>query len=297
MILNYKKPNILIQSQLDSVVFTPIKRCPKCGEIKPFSEFYKDKDRRFGINCSCKECIKIRDKKYYEKNSNEIKEKHKKYREKNSNEINERRRKKYEKNSNEINERCRKKYQEKNYDKIKEREKKNREKNSNEIKKERRRKKTENQKRYREKNYDKIKERERKNREKNHDKIKIYNRERYAKNPIVRVSCLVRSRIQKVLKQKTLIKNKRTLEILGTTFENLTFHLESQFKDGMTWENQDKVWHIDHKVPLSLAKTEEEVYKLNHHTNLQPLWAEENLSKHKKLLPEYEQLYINLLNR
>ena len=53
----------------------------------------------------------------------------------------------------------------------------------------------------------------------------------------------------------------------------------------MTWEkylNGDI--HIDHIKPISLAKTEEEVYLLNHYTNLQPLWAEENIKKSNKYL-------------
>ena len=51
----------------------------------------------------------------------------------------------------------------------------------------------------------------------------------------------------------------------------------------MSWENQGE-WHIDHKIPLSSAKTEEELYKLCHFTNLQPMWAIENIKKGSKIL-------------
>lgn len=60
----------------------------------------------------------------------------------------------------------------------------------------------------------------------------------------------------------------------------LTLHLESQFKEGMTWENYGD-WHIDHITPLVNAKRPEDVIKLNRLKNLQPLWAEENLSKNR----------------
>ena len=51
----------------------------------------------------------------------------------------------------------------------------------------------------------------------------------------------------------------------------------------MSWDNYGD-WHIDHIIPLSSAKTEEEIYKLAHYTNLQPLWAEDNIKKSNKIL-------------
>jgi hypothetical protein len=50
----------------------------------------------------------------------------------------------------------------------------------------------------------------------------------------------------------------------------------------MNWDNYGD-WHLDHIIPLCEAKTEEELFKLNHYTNLQPLWAEDNLKKNRKL--------------
>ena len=85
------------------------------------------------------------------------------------------------------------------------------------------------------------------------------------------------------LKVKNIRKKNKTFEIVGCTPEFLKEHLEKQFVDGMTWENRGE-WHIDHKIPLSSAKTEEELYKLCHYANLQPLWAEENLKKGNKII-------------
>ena len=80
-----------------------------------------------------------------------------------------------------------------------------------------------------------------------------------------------------------LCKNK-TFEIIGCSKEFLKEHLEKQFTDGMTWENYGFYgWHIDHIIPLSSGKNEDEIYKLCHYTNLQPLWWFDNLSKGSKI--------------
>ena len=76
-------------------------------------------------------------------------------------------------------------------------------------------------------------------------------------------------------------------EVFGITIWNETFGkvVEEQFVDGMSWDNYGIYgWHIDHIIPLSSAKTEEEIFKLCHYTNLQPLWAVDNLKKSNKLI-------------
>ncbi len=73
------------------------------------------------------------------------------------------------------------------------------------------------------------------------------------------------------------------MRYLGCSLEYLKNHLESKFQPGMTWENQGK-WHMDHIIPLSSTKIEKDLYKLCHYTNLQPLWAVDNLKKGKKIL-------------
>jgi hypothetical protein len=65
---------------------------------------------------------------------------------------------------------------------------------------------------------------------------------------------------------------------LGCTYAEAFEHLSKQFTKGMTWDNYGE-WHIDHYIPLSSAKNESELKKLAKYTNLQPLWAEDNLSK------------------
>jgi hypothetical protein len=82
-----------------------------------------------------------------------------------------------------------------------------------------------------------------------------------------------------------ITKKNKTFDIVGCTPEFLKEHIEKQFKEGMSWDNYGFYgWHIDHIIPLSSAKTDEELYKLCHYSNLQPLWANENLSKGSKIL-------------
>jgi len=86
--------------------------------------------------------------------------------------------------------------------------------------------------------------------------------------------------LRRYLKKGHMKKTKYFKEILGCSVEELREYLESLFKEGMTWENYGRFgWHIDHIIPICSAKTEEEVYKLFHYTNLQPLWWRENLVK------------------
>jgi len=88
---------------------------------------------------------------------------------------------------------------------------------------------------------------------------------------------------------------KAASSLLGCTVEELKTHIENQFEDGMTWENWTRDgWHLDHIVPCSsfdLTKKKEQK-KCFHYTNLQPLWAEDNLSKGSKLNWSRKELVV-----
>lgn len=105
-----------------------------------------------------------------------------------------------------------------------------------------------------------------------------YSKTKYDNDPIYKLVVSIRSRISQSFKNSKYIKNEKTSSILGCSFNEFRIYIESKFKDGMSLSNYGE-WHLDHIVPISYAKTEEDVYKLNHHTNFQPLWAIDNLSK------------------
>lgn len=82
----------------------------------------------------------------------------------------------------------------------------------------------------------------------------------------------------------SLQKNTRSLSVVGLSWRDFAKHIENQFLPEMSWSNRDR-WHLDHIVPLALAKTEQDVIDLNHYSNLRPLWAEANLAKGESLPP------------
>ena len=126
------------------------------------------------------------------------------------------------------------------------------------------------------------------NKKRNSDRFKA----RYKSDSFFRLCTNYRNSCRKALKSIGQKKNSPSLKLLGLkTWRQLVKHLSKQFhnhpKTGeeMTFDNHGLYgWHIDHIIPLSSAKTEEEIIKLCHYTNLQPLWAEENLAKSNKIL-------------
>jgi hypothetical protein len=109
---------------------------------------------------------------------------------------------------------------------------------------------------------------------------KNYNKNLLKIDPMYKAAHYLRVRLNKALKAKKWFKNSQFSKYMGCTSDELKSHLEKQFQPGMTWNNHtEDGWHIDHIVPLDSAKTPEELYKLCHYSNLQPLWAKDNLRK------------------
>lgn len=115
----------------------------------------------------------------------------------------------------------------------------------------------------------------------NADRLAYVKRKRLA-DPLYKMAGNLRKRNGHIFKKIGLHKSCKTKELLGADYQTVMRHIESQFIFGMSWENYGQ-WHIDHKKPLALAKTEEQLIKLCNYKNLQPLWAEENLRKRDKI--------------
>lgn len=142
-------------------------------------------------------------------------------------------------------------------------------------------------KKYYAKNKDSILPRQRKWVKENSERLREYNRIRGRKyrkeNPSVRVAQSMRARINGVLNGK--IKSGSTFDLIGCDRDALVQHLENQFNDGMCWDNYGE-WHIDHIKPcasfdLTYPAEQSECF---HYTNLQPLWALDNLRKNCKTI-------------
>jgi hypothetical protein len=221
-----------------------IKKCTKCGEERPATaEYFSWKVRaKGGLHSQCKSCCNKYCKKYREKNPEQIRE-------------------------------SQNKYYAKNREKIRVDHKKYREENP------------EYNKKYYEENREKISARQKKYREENREKIaechKKYMRQRSQQDPIFRLLNNMHGGLWKCLSGKQ--KNSHTMQYVGMTPDELMDYLEGRFTEGMTRDNYGK-WHVDHTRPLASfdftgPDNEEQLHMAWNYTNLQPLWAADNISK------------------
>ncbi len=152
-------------------------------------------------------------------------------------------------------------------------------------------------------------------REANWEKIKEYTREWHRKNYkdlktnsaradeyrlwLIQKNCA--RRIREMLKQN---KSRRTKDYVGCSLEQLKAHLESQFQEGMTWDNygtyvfgnNDSGWHIDHIIPCDAFDFNSEIEKnaCFYYMNLQPLWGKDNIKKSNNFDPEEKEAYLEM---
>lgn len=220
-----------------------MKQCKKCNENKELNHYTKDKNVKDGFNRYCKSCIKELDS---------LRSDNKKL--------------KYILNKDIILLKRKEQYLD-NIESVKKRQREYSAQNK------------EKRLEYNKNNKGKI--REYNNKTKKH-RLNYYNN-RYKNDNLYKLKSIIRSRINESLKKKGYDKNNKTIVILGCTYQEFKLYLESKFESWMTWENQGLYngelnygWDIDHIIPISSAKNEEEILKLNYFSNLQPLCSKVN---------------------
>ena len=131
-------------------------------------------------------------------------------------------------------------------------------------------------KEYRERNVNKIREQKRK-----------YEKDRKDNDPFYKLCCYTRTAVYTCLKERSVDKYSNTFDILPYTLEELISHLENNFTEGMTWENYGE-WHVDHIKPMASftfdSVDDESFNECWSLSNLQPLWAKDNLSKGSNII-------------
>lgn len=129
----------------------------------------------------------------------------------------------------------------------------------------------------------------------NRERLNERHRQRYMTDVMYKLKFSMRNMVYKSMINNGYNKRSKTATIIGCTFEELKKYIESKFDEWMSWDNYGLYngeinygWDFDHIVPLSSAKTEEEIIKLNNFKNIQPLCSKINRDvKRDKLWNHY----------
>jgi len=142
---------------------------------------------------------------------------------------------------------------------------------------------SEYKKKYRKENADKIRNYRKKNKDKIREQHREYTRERVKNDPLFKIGRNVSTMIRNGFRRNGFSKLGNSQEIIGCSFNEFKIHIESKFDEWMNWENYGLYngeinygWDVDHINPMCSANTIEEILKLNHYTNLQPLCSKNN---------------------
>lgn len=250
------------------------KICGRCKKTLSTESFSKNKTRKDGLESRCRECRK---EIYNEKRDDNIKKSRMRYAENREILLN-KKKKEYIDKKEEILKRN-SSYANKNKESIAKRMKKYQEMNKEIL--------SEKGKEYRKKNKEKIIEKSKVYAATHKEQIRAYTNN-YVKKRMESDACFklrraTSGRIRQALKHGD--KTKTTKELIGCDVEYLKEHLEKQFKDGMNWENHGTHgWHIDHIRPCASfdLSDEQQQRECFHYSNMQPLWADENIKKSDK---------------
>jgi hypothetical protein len=248
------------------------KNCNTCYDIKPLTEFNFRKDSKDGYRNDCKTCKGISDKEHHDNNKEYRQLVNKEYRKKNENKLKKKAKIFYDANAERLR-KGKREYRLKYPDKQKESSKRYYNRHRERILEETKEKRHN----YYYENKEKVLEQQNK-----------YTKKRRKEDVEYRILLACRGRIRQALKNNK--KSNKTKELIGCSLDELKKHLESKFYPQelpnalrmMTWSNYGFYgWHIDHIIPCEAfdLTNPEEQRKCFHWTNLQPLWAKENLSK------------------
>lgn len=153
--------------------------------------------------------------------------------------------------------------------------------------------KSDKDKRYREENWESVYRKKREYIRNNRDDVRRwyrkYSKKRKENDIQFKIACNLRARLKSAVKNRSA--SKIIKENLGCSIEELICKLESQFypntetDEKMSWDNYGLYgWHLDHIKPLVMfdLTSSGDLKKACHYSNLQPLWAKDNLSKGAK---------------
>lgn len=242
------------------------KTCTCCRQEKGITEYHFKNKEKGTFRSICKSCHSEKRKKYYQENKEVCAKKTKEYR-KNNIEICRERSRSYYKNNKEHHNKITKAWYEKNKEYALNQYAEYREKNRQRIR-------------------DYHKEHYAKNKPEINKRHMQYNKEKYRTDPLYKLKSDLSRRIRKALKNSKELKSKKTLEYLGCDLDFLKGYIESQFREGMSWEVFFKgEIHIDHILPCASFDLTDPQQRREcfHYSNLQPLWAKENHEKRDKL--------------
>ena len=148
---------------------------------------------------------------------------------------------------------------------------------------------------YKKNNPDKVKIYAKRNNEKRtkNGKNNLWLKEKLTTDLDFKLRRYLRTRVWRAL--KGVVKSAATQELLGCTIEFFKVHLESQFTEGMSWDNYGKgegKWEVDHIVPCDYFDLTDTLQQqlCFHWTNQRPLWWRKNQQKSNKLTPEAQEL-------
>jgi len=229
-----------------------MKKCNKCLIEKPFDDFFRDMSHKDGLQSRCKVCDFTKKKEKYEN----IKEINVTVTHKTCNE-------------------CKIYKEAKEFDKYKAM-------SDGLVGKCKACRKLKNKKRY-DNNKEKIKSKTlnyyRNNKEKFNLARRKYNAKKEKEDILYKLKRRLRNRLYYALKRTFWKKNVHFNDYIGCSLQELKDYIQNKFTSEMTWDNYGIFWQLDHIKPLASAETEEELYKLNHYTNLQPLLIKDHQVK------------------